>query len=182
MKRKTKHSLVLSIIVIVASLVGFTPRADAATKMGMAKGTWAITSADQTLVSQGGGDSTYYQTFTLVYSGDLKGTTYNWGYETQHKDGTWAIAEDYEVCSDCTLAGHTGSFDSVWNYIGNTVKATVTMFFTCGRGGLTGLVAGGVTIQNAVSKSGLPIGTYAYTYELPSLPTPGASQSCAATP
>jgi hypothetical protein len=117
-----------------------------------------------------------------VYAGNLKGTTYNWGYETQHKDGTWAIAEDYETCSDCTLAGRTGSFDSVWNYVGYTVKATVTMFFTCGRGGLTGLVAGGVVIQNAVSKSGLPTGTYAYTYELPSSSPLRSDHSCSATP
>jgi hypothetical protein len=150
--------------------------------MGTAKGTWAITTADQTLVSEVGGDSTYYQTFTLVYSGALKGTTYNWGYETQHKDGTWAIAEDYETCSNCTLAGRTGSFDSVWNYVGSTVKATVTMFFTCGRGGLTGLVAGGVVLQTAMSKSGLPIGTYTYTYELPSSSTGRTPQSCPAAP
>jgi hypothetical protein len=176
------RSLVLSIAVIVTFLVGFAPRADAATKMGTAKGTWAITSADQSLVSKVGGDTTYYQTFTLVYSGDLKGTTYNWGYETQHKDGTWAIAEDYETCSNCTLAGRTGSFDSVWNYVGHTVQATVTMYFTCGRGGLTGLVAGGVAIQNALAKSGFPIGTYTYTYELPSSSTVHASQSCVATP
>jgi hypothetical protein len=162
------HALVgLGHAPLVAVLLVGAPRAAAAPIFGTATGTFVITSAQQTPIGRHGGDTYYYQTFTLVYSGDLTGTTTNSDVYIVHSDGSATTQLGSESCAQCTLAGRTGGFTAVWNFIGSATQGSTTLIFTRGLGALHGLVGGGSVPQTGVTSGGLPSGTYSFTYELP---------------
>jgi hypothetical protein len=152
---------VISTSVIAALLMGVAPRAAATTITGTATGTFGNTNYHQTLIGHEGGDSIYNVTFTNPYSGDLTGSASDSFVERVHSNGSITVQLGYETCAHCTLAGRTGGYTTVWNYIGSaTGKGSV--IFTGGFGGLKGLVGGGSYDQTSASG-----GTYSYSYYLP---------------
>jgi hypothetical protein len=165
-KRKTKHSLVLSIILIVASLVSLAPRADAATISGTATGTWVIPSQQTTFIGNFGGNAYYYQTFNLILKGDLSGTTSDTDIEVVHSDGS-VTGPGTMTCASCTLAGRTGGFTAVWYF---RSFGDIPLVFTRGTGGLRFLTGGGNGCSPASSCGGNPngsaYGSYSYSYDL----------------
>jgi hypothetical protein len=161
MRRITLRKLLISMTVIAALLIGFAPRAAGATITGTATGTFVNTNYHQTLIGHEGGDTLYYVTFTNPYSGDITGSAFESFIERVHSNGSTTVQLANETCDHCTVAGRTGGYTAVWNYIGSTTGKG-SFIFTAGFGGLKGLVGGGSYDQTTASS-----GTYSYSYYLP---------------
>ncbi len=154
--------------VIAAILVGVAPRADAASKMLVATGTWTYAVDTQTLMRTAGSDHYYEEVASNAYGGGLSGIATDHDTFVMHKDGTEYSHDGSELCASCTLGGRTGAFTAVFGYTvsglaGTTPTCVGTLHFTRGLGGLVGLHGGG-TFACTVLLGNVFVGTYSYTY------------------
>jgi hypothetical protein len=163
-EKRAMRRLVSSLAVVAALLVGFAPRAAAASISGTATGTGTTTNFQQRLIGRVGGDTYYYQTFTVVYSGDITGTASDTVITIVHSDETETAQEGSEICASCTVAGRTGGYAAEWNFIGSATTGAGggAFIWTRGSGGLRGLVGGGTYYS---PPSG--VATFSYSYYLP---------------
>jgi hypothetical protein len=169
MKRSAKRSSILSIATLLVCLMSIAPRADAAALSGTATGTWVIPSTQTTFIGNFDGNAYYYQTWKLIYSGDLSGTTTNTGIEVVHPDGS-VTGPGTETCGSCTLDGRTGGFTAVFYFDLANNMTSIPFIFTRGFGGLRGLTGGGNGCTPSSSCGGNPngssYGSYSLTYDL----------------
>jgi hypothetical protein len=151
------RKLVSSVTVVAALLMGFAPRAGAATLSGTATGTFTNLSDTQTTTGSAGGDTYIDEVLPLTYHGGLSGIAIDTDTFVVHHDGSY-VGIGTEVCASCSIGGRTGTLIASFLFAGSGSTYAGTLLFTRATGGLAGLHGGGTFKGTATSQ------TYAYTY------------------
>jgi hypothetical protein len=125
-----------------------------------ATGDFAVQGLSATPVRTADGNTFFAETYHIVYTGDLTGTTDTTDTLLVYKDGSFK-GTGVEACQACTLAGKTGGYTAVFSYKGApTGQFEGHLTFIDATGGLAGLHGHGTFGGNDI------VNTYSYNYSL----------------
>jgi hypothetical protein len=140
-----------------------------ASSAGTVSGTYTFSNGPVTLVQTLGDGSKLYSTVTTIhYTGQLSGTsTFTNSFiiftaaTSALFGGLTACGAGTEICTDCVLAGISGSYraSAIYEYLGANFRGV--LFFNSGTGGLAGITGGGPFQGTRVTNS------YSYQYRIP---------------
>jgi hypothetical protein len=157
MRRGLLRKLMLTVCVVVASLTsGVAPAA--ASKPMTVTGNFVDQNLRATPFRTADRNTFYAETYQIIYTGDLTGTTNNTDTLIVYKDGSFK-GVGVEVCNACILGGRTGGYTAVFTYRGTpTGQFEGHLAFIHSTGGLAGLHGEGTFGGNEV------VNTYSYNY------------------
>jgi hypothetical protein len=145
-------------VLMVAASLGAAHTAAASTP-AVASGTFTVPADTDitTLIRTADGNAFWAEVAPGTYAGALTGPFIDTDTYVVFKDGSFQT-HGTEVCTNCTLGGRTGSFNSVWNASGSGSLITGHLTFTAGTGGFAGLHGGGTFRTEGDTN------TYSYAY------------------